>query len=95
MAAVSDQVGEELAATGAAIVAAPCGCASSTVRVASLAAAVVALAITTGSRLLFCCGSDGEAPKWERAKGRGLLSRESRLGALGSTMFWGLAWSAM
>lgn len=92
MAAGSDQVGEELAATGAAVVAAPCRCAS-TVRVASLAAAVVALAITTGSRLLFCCGS-GEVPKWEGAKGRRLLSRESRLGALGSTMFGGLVWSA-
>lgn len=92
MAAGSDQVGEELAATGAAVVAAPCGCVS-TVRVASLAAAVLALAITTGSRLLFCSGS-GEAPKWERAKGRRLLSRKSRLGALGSTMFGGLVWPA-
>lgn len=91
MAAGGDQVGEELPATDAAVVAAPSGCAS-TVGVAPLAAAVVALAITTGSGLFFCSGS-GVTPKWE-AKGRGLLSRECCLGAFGSTMFGGLIWSA-
>lgn len=92
MATGGDQVSEELAATGAAVVAAPCGCAS-TVGVAPLAAAVVALAITAGSRWLFSYGGS-EATKRERAKGRRLLSRESCLGALGPTMFGGLAWSA-